>query len=783
MKTQYFGEQMKRLKTLQNSLSALSLLSCAVLGTSSAWAQNTPAPNEISLFDFETPYPPQTISVSNGQTSILSEGNGNKALKVKFNAKDHLYAALDITPETPWNWQRQGTFGIAMDIGNPRPYPVQLYLDMTDQSGQTFTRGVVIPVGPPRTYYAELQGEDLDHDTGLRENPPSWDIYGHKFIWLWGTEKLDLSAITKVSLSIKSLQFDRQFTLDNVRLVVDPKTDPDYLTHIVDKYGQSAKTNAPMKISSDAELKARAQAELQQLEKGGKFSDRSKFGGWKNGPKLKATGFFRTEKYNSKWAIIDPEGYLFFSTGIANIRLDNTVTMTGVDFDPASINKALAENKKDAAMVFNRPPRRTLKTKYIASELRHNMFEWLPSYNSPLGNHYGYRSSAHTGPLKNGESFGFYSANLERKYGENAPKSFLNKWQQVTIDRMLDWGFTSFGNWADAAYYENPELPYFANGWINGNFKTVSSGDDYWAPIPDPFDAEFAIQAKLTAQKVAGEVKDNPWCIGVFIDNEKSWGRMGTVKGQYGIVINTLTRNGFESPAKAEFTRLLKAKYKTIEALNSAWNTDIKSWKKFNRGIWLENYNAAQQADFSILLSTFAERYFKIVDSALNDVMPEHMYLGVRFATWGMTPEVIKASAKYSDIISYNEYQEIPHKAQWSFLKDIDKPALIGEFHMGASSDTNVFHPGLIHAVDQADRARMFKNYMTNIIDNPNFVGVHWFQYTDSPITGRAYDGENYNVGFVSVTDTPYPELVNAAKTINKDLYQRRFGAPTPNHN
>jgi hypothetical protein len=45
---------------------------------------------------------------------------------------------------------------------------------------------------------------------------------------------------------------------------------------------------------------------------------------------------------------------------------------------------------------------------------------------------------------------------------------------------------------------------------------------------------------------------------------------------------------------------------------------------------------------------------------------------------------------------------------------------------------------------------------MDVVIRNPWFVGAHWFQYVDSPLTGRSYDGENYNVGFVSVADIPY---------------------------
>ncbi len=69
----------------------------------------------------------------------------------------------------------------------------------------------------------------------------------------------------------------------------------------------------------------------------------------------------------------------------------------------------------------------------------------------------------------------------------------------------------------------------------------------------------------------------------------------------------------------------------------------------------------------------------------------------------------------------------------------------------------------------------MFEDYMNSVIDSPYFVCAHWFQYIDSPITGRAYDGENYNVGFVSVTDSPYQPLIESSRKINASLYQRRY--------
>ena len=109
------------------------------------------------------------------------------------------------------------------------------------------------------------------------------------------------------------------------------------------------------------------------------------------------------------------------------------------------------------------------------------------------------------------------------------------------------------------------------------------------------------------------------------------------------------------------------------------------------------------------------------------------------------------------------------------FIEDLDMPAVIGEFHMGTTA-SGFFHPGLVAASSQEDRARMYVEFMNSVIDNNNFVGAHWFQYLDSPITGRAYDGENYNIGFVSVTDTPYQAMIDAAKKMHAGLYQRRFG-------
>ena len=135
----------------------------------------------------------------------------------------------------------------------------------------------------------------------------------------------------------------------------------------------------------------------------------------------------------------------------------------------------------------------------------------------------------------------------------------------------------------------------------------------------------------------------------------------------------------------------------------------------------------------------------------------------------------IKASLKYSDVLSFNIYEEGIEPNEWAFLREIDLPVVVGEWHIGAIADTGLYHPGLVMAHDQADRARMYRAYMDSLLAHPNFVGAHWFQYIDSPISGRAFDGENYNVGFVSATDIPYPEMVAAIRDLMSGIYPSRY--------
>lgn len=768
-----------KLRVFDQSILTISIV-CVILSLTAC--NKSTAPNDTKdtrlLYSFEETSLTADATKKDIETSIVSDDGvtqGSQAIKLYFDS-EHEYSALDLEPLIPWNFSELGNMNIAFDSTNAGIESVQLYVRITDKHGQVQNRSISIPAGSSHTYYIDLSGDQISIDSGLRAGPAAWVSDELRMPYMTGQRLLDLSGIKQLSFFISTNLVDKALILDNIRARTNPPIDPNYLTGLVDKFGQPAKNNYRNKVTSDEHLKQLAQEELADLEVNSVLDDRSKFGGWKDGPKLKATGYFRTEKVDGMWALVDPEGYLFFSSGIANIRIANTTTLTGVDFKDDSVRYVDPEDVTPEDSLGIRPvSKQAQETRFVSSQLRHKMFNWLPDYDDELANHYSYRRSTHKGSLKHGETYSFYQANLERRYGERYPESFIDDWEDITIKRMRSWGMTSFGNWVDEKFYQKNEFPYFANGWIIGDFKTVTADGHGWSPMPDPYDPEFARRAKKTVEVIAQEVKDNPWCIGVFIDNEKSWGTTDTLNQHYRIPVQNFLMDASQSPAKQVFMAMMKDKYTDISALNASWNINLSSWDAFAKPFEIKDVTPQMVPDLSAILKAYTTQYFKTVHGELKKVMPNHLYMGVRMAAWSINPEGVSAAKDYVDVMSYNYYREGMHDSTWSILPDIDMPSIIGEYHFGAT-DTGLYHPGLIHSADQQDRARMYKDYMAKVIDNPYMVGAHWFQYTDSPVTGRAYDGENYNVGFVTNADVPYYEMVNAAREVNAKLYPRRFG-------
>jgi len=112
----------------------------------------------------------------------------------------------------------------------------------------------------------------------------------------------------------------------------------------------------------------------------------------------------------------------------------------------------------------------------------------------------------------------------------------------------------------------------------------------------------------------------------------------------------------------------------------------------------------------------------------------------------------------------------------------VDNPGADGSKHCVTGSvelapgQTNTLKVPLPHAADDTLAGRLFgmRGYVLGALRHPQWVGTHWFQWQDEPTTGRVYDEENYQIGFVDIADTPYRETIAASRAIGQMLYPVR---------
>lgn len=219
----------------------------------------------------------------------------------------------------------------------------------------------------------------------------------------------------------------------------------------------------------------------------------------------------------------------------------------------------------------------------------------------------------------------------------------------------------------------------------------------------------------------------------------------------------------------------------------AAWRKDPKVLREIVHKRMLQEYNTTAKDPWCI--GYFVdnelrwqhvmdpEDYYRIVSEEVKRVAPNKLYMGSRLHgqkyPHGGPEKVAIAASKYCDIIGINRYRFSPSDLRVP-EGGVDKPIIIGEFHFGAL-DRGLIHPGLRGVGSQTQRAYAYYHYVTQALEHPNIVGTHWFQYRDQPITGRG-DGENYQIGFVNIADNPYPEMVQSARWIGKNMYPLRLG-------
>lgn len=663
---------------------------------------------ETQPFELAGPALPEELAPHNVDVEPVTH-DGRPALRVAFRKVDWPNVMFR-APDGAWDWS--GYYRIAVDVFNPEAesVPVCMRVDNAGADGYNhcITATASARPGVWTTLQADINTVDADLFWGMRGIP----VYGP----VASGGGIDPARITAFQVFLPRPVREHTLYLGNIRLVERVADLREAVPFpFIDRFGQYQHEDWPGKLRDEGEFAPRRAAEEADLQRAPALPGFDRYGGWADGPQLEATGWFRTENVDGVWWLVTPEGRLFFSTGMDCVG--------------------------------------TWETTFV--EKRESWFEWLPTREDPVfGSFLDFMEGAHSGADiigGRGRTFSFYRANLRRKYGEQWP----DLWRDAAYARLRSWGFNTIANWSQHDVMVNSPIPYVVSAGIPGDVRRLEEGHGYWSKMVDAYAPEFAERAEAAIAPMARAHADNPLCIGYFVDNEIAWDAVerGALAGPP------------DQPARIAFIQRLREQYDTLDALNAAWGTEAASWDALRVPAEL---NAACRADVDALVHRFALRYFETVKGILRKHAPNQLYLGCRFSTW--SPPVVRAAAETADVVSFNLYQRAIPAEQWSGENDIGAPIIIGEFHFGAL-DRGMFHTGLVPTQNQAERAESYARYVRSVAECPAFVGCHWFQYVDEPTTGRWFDGENYNIGFVTVVDAPYPEMVDAARGIHAEIY------------
>jgi len=324
-------------------------------------------------------------------------------------------------------------------------------------------------------------------------------------------------------------------------------------------------------------------------------------------------------------------------------------------------------------------------------------------------------------------SFGMW--NLNRRYGEN----FKAQACEMVVKRMNRWGLNTIGNWSSAEVYGLNRIAYTQQLRDLAMERKLMGLADVYAP-------GFAARMDSAMKSYLPKDKNNPWIIGYFVGNEPSWLRQEAR-------LCDLILQGNDCPIKTELEKYLK-------------DGDTPERKK------------------QFIYQTF-RIFLQTVKTTMKRYDPNHLNLGIRFGSLGeLDEDLLKICRSSFDVLSFNCYALKPDQKMLDRAFSVTgMPMIIGEYHFG-TVDRGMAQ-SLWQVDSQQERGVAYRYYTESAYSHPALIGTAYFQWCDQDLTGRM-DGENYNCGFVDVTDRPYKYQTEAAMETAKRLYAIHSGELSP---
>jgi len=355
------------------------------------------------------------------------------------------------------------------------------------------------------------------------------------------------------------------------------------------------------------------------------------------------------------------------------------------------------------------------------------------------------------------EEADFYNANLRRRYGED----WHSAWSQRTVARLRHWGFNTIANWSDPNLTSQGLMPYCTN---------LGSLGPLCGHLPDVYAPDFEAQVeRLVAPEVTPHVNDR-MLIGYFVGNEPVW----TFGGHRHPFRDVLTTDEYPH-TRTRAIEWLRQRYEdNLSALNAAWGISAPTWEEVAAATPDPRTGTeALRADADEFIGQVLDSFYSTCCRVIKRLDPNHLTLGGRFYTPHMSEPFLRACAAF-DVFSFNCYDYQVPADQVAHIEELTgRPSMVGEFHFGVCE--RGLSPSLVATGSQKERGEAYAWYVRSALVCPAMVGAHWFQWVDEPVTGR-FDGEEYNIGLVDVTDVPYDRMLARAAALHRQMYHLAKG-------
>ena len=554
-------------------------------------------------------------------------------------------------------------------------------------------------------------------------------------------ETIDLSAMDRMTMTVlRKRPGEAHLAVGPVRL--DAQRPPVLATPalpagpLVDELGQSRVHAWSTRTAAPADMVARLRASNESSGTARWPGDYSRWGGWA-GQCVEATGFFHTHHDGTRWWLVDPDGYLFWSSGVDCLHpsIDHETRVRTRDMDLSSALTWLPDEQGRFAAAYGRNP-------------WHRADDW---------------------------EFNFVAANFIRAFGAD---HWYERWCAMAIAESRRIGFNTAGDWSDERAASRARFPYtrpLELGWRAAKTPMCVGG------VPDVFHPAFEQDLAAFAEPLR-ETADDPAMIGYFLLNEPGW-HFGD-----GFVspAEEMLRGRVRSETRRALAAYLRERYGTDAGLAEAWGCRI-DFDVVAGEAWMEPFSEVARRDLQAFSTILLRRICDGMTRACRRVDANHLNLGVRW--WTFPPSWALAAMGGFDVISFNYYLPTVGRVHYGrddeeagiaeLCEQLDKPMLVGEWHFG-SLDAGLASAGLMGVANEGGRGKAFRVYLEQAAALPWCVGAHWFNFYDRPVLYSSGSNENYHIGLLDITHRRHEELCRAARVSHERLYEIAAGRQSP---